>query len=66
MFLEMSQNLQENTCGKISFLIKLQAEAAASDLSSVFSRTFLVYFSTEMKKGKYPVGVEIFTFLLEY
>ena len=36
-FLQISQNLQENTCGKVSFLIKLQAEATASDLSYVFS-----------------------------
>ena len=25
MFLEISQNIQENTCAKVSFLIKLQA-----------------------------------------
>ena len=25
MFLEISQNLQKNTCAKVSFLIKLQA-----------------------------------------
>ena len=25
MFLEISQNLQENTCARVSFLIKLQA-----------------------------------------
>ena len=33
MFLEISQNSQENTCSKVSFLIKLQAEVTASDLS---------------------------------
>ena len=27
MFLEISQNSQENICARISFLIKLQAEA---------------------------------------
>ena len=37
VFLEISQNSQENTCGKVSFLIKLQAEAIASDLSRFFS-----------------------------
>ena len=37
VFLEISQNLQENTCSKVSFLIKLHAEATASDLSHVFS-----------------------------
>ena len=37
VFLEILQNSQENTCGKVSFLIKLQAETTASDLSRVFS-----------------------------
>ena len=37
MFLEILQNSQVNICGKVSFLIKLQAEATASDLSRVFS-----------------------------
>ena len=37
VFLEISQNSKENTCGKVSFLIKLQAKATASDLSRVFS-----------------------------
>ena len=36
VFLEISQDSQENNCGKVSFLIKLQAEATASDLSHVF------------------------------
>ena len=43
MFLEILQNSQVNTCGKISFLIKFQAEATASDLSRVFSWRFLAY-----------------------
>ena len=48
VFLEISQNSREDTCDKVSFLIKLQAEATASDLSRVSSRIFLVYFiSTE-------------------
>ena len=37
MFLEISQNSQENTCGIASFWVKLQVEATASDLSGVFS-----------------------------
>ena len=37
VFLEISQNSLENTCGKVSFLITLQAQATASDLSRVFS-----------------------------
>ena len=36
-FLHNSQNSQENTCGKVSFLVKLQAEVTASDLSIIFS-----------------------------
>ena len=34
---KISQNSQENTRGKVSFLIKLQAEATGSDLSHIFS-----------------------------
>ena len=37
VFLEIWQNSQKNTCGKVSFLKNLQAEATASDLSCVFS-----------------------------
>ena len=37
VFLDILQNLQENNCGKVPFLIKLQAEATASDISRVFS-----------------------------
>ena len=37
VFLEISQNSEESTCGKVSSSIKLQAEATASDLSRVFS-----------------------------
>ena len=37
VFLQILQNSQENTCGKVSLLIKLQDEAIASDLSRVFS-----------------------------
>ena len=46
MFLEISQKLQENTCSRVSFLIKLQAEAGAcnfinkEDLTRVFSWEF--------------------------
>ena len=55
--LEILKNPQENICGKVSFLIKLQAEATAPDLSRVFSWRFLVYFiSTETwdEKRKIP------------
>ena len=49
VFLEILQYSQENTCGKVSCLIKLQAEATASDLSRVFSRRFLIYFISTVK-----------------
>ena len=56
VFLEILQNLQENTCGKVSFSIKVQAEATASDLSCVFSWRFLVYF---ISTGKWNIKKEI-------
>ena len=44
MYLEISQNSQENTCAKISFLIKLQALACnfikKETLAQVFSYEF--------------------------
>ena len=46
MFLEISENLQESTCARVSFLIKLQAEAEACNfinketLAQVFSCEF--------------------------
>ena len=52
-FLEILQNSQESTCDKVSFLIKLQVEVTASDLSCVFSWRFLVYIiSTEKMRWK--------------
>ena len=50
MFLEIPENLQENTCATVSFLIKLQAEAGASNfinietLARVFSCEFCEIF----------------------
>ena len=44
MFLEISQNSQENTCARVSFLIKLQAEASnfieKETLAQMFSCKF--------------------------
>ena len=56
VFLEISQNLHENACGRVSFSIKMQAEATASDLSCVFSWRFLVYF---ISTGKWNIEKEI-------
>ena len=44
VFLEISQNSQENTCSRVSFLIKLQAEACSfikkETLAHLFSCKF--------------------------
>ena len=43
VFLEISQNLQESTCGRVSFLIKLQASGKfvkKETLAQVFSCEF--------------------------
>ena len=42
VFLEISQNSQENTCARVSFLMKLQAEAfiKKETLAQVFSCEF--------------------------
>ena len=54
--------------GQSLFLIKLQIEATASALSRVFSysRVFSCLFQqkNEMKKGKYPDGVEIWQIVI--
>ena len=57
VLLEISQNSHENSCDKVSFLIKLHAEATASDLSRVLTWIFLVYFiSTEKCKEKREIS----------
>ena len=43
MFLEILQNSQENTCAKVSFLIKLQAEA----FNFIKKETLIQVFSCE-------------------
>ena len=40
VFLEISQNSQENTCARVSFLIKLQALGKKETLAQVFSCVF--------------------------
>ena len=40
MFLDISQNSQENTCVRVSFLIKLQAWGRLQTLAQVFSFEF--------------------------
>ena len=57
MFLKMSQNSQESTCCKVSFLIKLQVKVTASDISRVFSywRFLVNLISTEKWNEKKEV-----------
>ena len=47
MFLDITQNSQENTCGRVSFLIKLQAQACNfiqnQTLGQVFSCEFVKF-----------------------
>ena len=50
MFLEISQNSQENTCARVSFLIKLQALPATLLKKRLWHRCF-------------PVTVSLFVFL---
>ena len=45
VFLEILQNLQENTCASASFLIKLQAEACNFVKNRLWHRCFLVNFA---------------------
>ena len=46
MFLKISKNSQENTCARVSFLIKLQAKAAKETLAQVFSCEFFATFKS--------------------
>ena len=77
MFLKVSQNSQENTCARVSFLIKLQAWPAtllkrrqAQMLSCEFSEIFKNIFFTESQRTTASAGTEleiemfIFSFLL--
>ena len=45
MFLENLQNLQENTCARVSFLIKLKAEACNFIKKETLAQVFLVNFA---------------------
>ena len=66
-FLKFSQNLQENTCARVSFLIKLQAEACnfikEETLAQVFSYEFCQIFKNTFFYRTPPVAApdHIFT-----
>ena len=69
LFSEISQNWQENICGKVSFSIKLHNERLLLIfLVSSLEDFLLISFQqkNEIKKGKYPDEVQIFTLLLKY
>ena len=51
MFLEISQNSQENTCARVSFLVNLQAETLALVLSCEFCEISKNTFFTEHLPG---------------
>ena len=40
VFLTISQNLQENICARVSFLMKLQAEAFSCEFREIFQNPF--------------------------
>ena len=56
VFLEISQNSEENTCCKVSFLIKLQAVSTAWSFSGLLllKISWLFHFNRKMKWGKIP------------
>ena len=69
LYLEILQNSLEKTCGKVSFFNEV---AGIGDCFWSFSCLLFIsnlfHFNRKMKwkQGKYPDGVQIFTFLLEY
>ena len=70
MFLEISQNSQESTCGRISFLIKLQAEACnlikKETLAQVFSWNFAKFLSTSFRQNTSRQQLQIFWWYLDF
>ena len=62
MFLEICQNSQENTCARVSFLIKLQAPPASNGRKYYDTAVEILasLFSVHLVAGKYPS----FTYIL--
>ena len=64
VFLEISQNSQENNCARVSFLIKLQAEACnftgKETLAQVFSCEFCKIFNCNSFYRIPPVAASVF------
>ena len=69
MFLEISENLQENTCASVSFLIKLQASACNYIKKEAQAQVFFCEFCEIFKNTFFcrtpPVNFwQVFLFLL--
>ena len=66
MFLKFSQNLQENTCARVSFLTELQAESSnfikKKTLSQVLSCEFCETFKNTFVSGTSPVAASATSF----
>ena len=50
MFLKISQNSQENTCARVSLVIKLQASPVAASVSYIQRRYSQLYQTSKMKR----------------
>ena len=59
VFLEISQNSQENNSARISFLIKLQAKGKKEILAQVFSCEFCEISKNTFSYGAPPVAVSV-------
>ena len=62
VFLEISQNSQENTCARVSFLIKLQASCEFCEISknTIFYRTTPVAASVRIAKRNCGKNFKLF------
>ena len=72
MFLEISQNSQENTCAWASFLIKLQAQAQVFSFefceiskSTFFTENLWATASEHLTLLKRDQGTEVFLWILD-
>ena len=66
VFLEISQNSQENTSARVSFLIKLQAVGLAQTLAQVFSSEFCAISKYSFFHRTLLVAVSVTTTKLKY
>ena len=64
MFLKISQNPQENTCTRVSYLIKLQVETLAQVFSCEFGEFFKNTFFTENHWGSDDITADFLLILV--